>query len=310
MFTTFIVQPLFNLLVFIYALLPAHNFGLALVIFTVIIRWLMWPLVKKQLHQAKAMRAMQPELKRIKKAAKGDKRKEQMMIMELYKERGINPFATFPILIVQIVVLLALYSGLMKLLKDPGTLISFSYSPIQNLGWMQELARDLGRFDETLLGVVDLGRASLSKEGFYGAGFVIVVASAFAQYYQAKQIMPSDKEARGLRAILKDAGEGKQADQAEVSAAVGRTTIYIIPVSILLFASGLPTAIALYWLVSSVVAIWQQNRILKQDETEMEALADAPTKKNVDAIPEAEVVTRPKSSKPKKAAKKKRRKKR
>lgn len=310
MFTTFIVQPLFNLLVFIYALLPAHNFGLALVIFTIIIRWLMWPLVKKQLHQAKAMRAMQPELKRIKKATKGDRRKEQMMVMELYKERGINPFATFPILIVQIVVLLALYSGLMKLLKDPNTLISFSYAPIQDLGWMQQLAQDIRRFDETLFGVVDLGRAAVSKEGLYGTGFVIVVVSAIAQYYQAKQIMPNDKDAPGLRAILKDAGEGKQADQSDVSAAVGRTTLYIIPVSILVFASGLPTAIALYWLVSSIVAIWQQSRILNQDETELEALADGPKKKNVAKIPEAEVVSQPKTPKTKKSSKKKRKKKR
>src|SRR3954468_3612325 len=98
MFTALIVKPLFNLLVFIYALLPGHNFGLALVIFTIIIRLLLWPLVKKQLHQAKAMRALQPELKKIKQATKGDRSRESQMLMELYKERGINPFATFPIL--------------------------------------------------------------------------------------------------------------------------------------------------------------------------------------------------------------------
>src|SRR5882762_10459144 len=100
MFTTLIVQPLFNLLVLIYALLPGHNFGLALVIFTIIIRLLLWPLIKKQLHQAKAMRTLQPEIKRVKQAAKGNRQKESQLLMELYKERGINPFATFPTLIV------------------------------------------------------------------------------------------------------------------------------------------------------------------------------------------------------------------
>ena len=60
MFTTFIVQPIFNLLVLIYALLPGHNFGLAIIIFTIIIRLLMWPLVKKQLHHAKAIRELGP----------------------------------------------------------------------------------------------------------------------------------------------------------------------------------------------------------------------------------------------------------
>jgi YidC/Oxa1 family membrane protein insertase len=59
-FTTLIVQPIFNLLALIYALLPGHNFGLSLIIFTIVIRLLLWPLVRKQLHQAKAMRELQP----------------------------------------------------------------------------------------------------------------------------------------------------------------------------------------------------------------------------------------------------------
>jgi len=100
MFTALIVKPLFNLLVLIYAILPGHNFGLALIIFTIIIRILLWPLVKKQLHQAKMMRKLQPELKRIKKETKGDRQKESVMMMELYKERGISPFGTLPTLIV------------------------------------------------------------------------------------------------------------------------------------------------------------------------------------------------------------------
>ncbi|HLZ14851.1 MAG TPA: YidC/Oxa1 family membrane protein insertase, partial [Candidatus Saccharimonadales bacterium] len=66
MFTTLIIQPIFNLLVLIYALLPGHNFGLSIIIFTIVVRILMYPLVKKQLHQVKVMRKIQPEIKRIK----------------------------------------------------------------------------------------------------------------------------------------------------------------------------------------------------------------------------------------------------
>ena len=101
MFTALIVKPIFNLLVLIYALIPGHNFGLAIILFTILVRILMWPLIKKQLHQAKAMRELQPELKRIKLAAKGDRQKESMMMMELYKEREINPFSSIGLLIVQ-----------------------------------------------------------------------------------------------------------------------------------------------------------------------------------------------------------------
>ncbi len=90
MFTTIFVQPIFNLLVLIYALIPGHNFGLAIILFTILVRLLMWPLVKKQLHHARAIRRLQPELKKIKKAAKGDRQKESQLTMELYKERQIN----------------------------------------------------------------------------------------------------------------------------------------------------------------------------------------------------------------------------
>ncbi len=65
MFTTLIVQPIFNLLVLVYAVLPGHNFGLSLIIFTIIIRLLLWPLVKKQLHHAKAMRTLPPDIKKV-----------------------------------------------------------------------------------------------------------------------------------------------------------------------------------------------------------------------------------------------------
>jgi YidC/Oxa1 family membrane protein insertase len=153
MFTTIIVQPIFNLLVLIYALLPGHNFGLAIIIFTVVVRLLLWPLVRKQLHQAKLMRKLQPDLKRIKKAAKGDKQKEGTMMMELYKERGINPFGSIGMLILQIPILIGLYSGLRRVVDNPHALVSFSYPALQHLSWMEKLSHNIHLFDGTLFGV-------------------------------------------------------------------------------------------------------------------------------------------------------------
>ena len=71
LFDTLIVQPIFNLLIAIYGLVPGGDFGVALIIFTILVRLIMWPLVKKQLHQTKVMRKIQPELKKIKAKAKG-----------------------------------------------------------------------------------------------------------------------------------------------------------------------------------------------------------------------------------------------
>jgi YidC/Oxa1 family membrane protein insertase len=307
MFTTLIVQPLFNLLVLIYALLPGHNFGLALIIFTIIIRLLLWPLVKKQLHQARAMRKLSPEIKKIKKATKGNRQKESQMLMELYKEKGINPIGTLPTLIVQLIVLIGLYSGLRKIIDDPHSLVTFSYPFVQHLPWMKELAGNISLFDNTLFGIVDLSRSALPKgAGIYWPAMIIVVSSAAAQFFQSRQLLPSDKNQRGLRTILKQASGGEPADQSEVNAAVGRSTMYFLPIMIFFFTVSLASALSLYWLTSGVVAFIQQSIVLRKDETEMEEIADKPAGKDVSAIPEAEVVQAP--VKKTKKSKKKRRK--
>ena len=293
MFTTLIVQPIFNLLVVIYALLPGHNFGLALIIFTIVIRLLLWPLVKRQLHQAKAMRVLQPELKRIKAASKGNRQQESQMVMELYKERGMNPFATFPILIVQLIILIGLYSGLRKVIADPHSLTTFAYPFVQNMSWIKALSHNIHVFDNTLFGVVNLSRSALKAGGgIYWPAMLIVVGSAVAQYFQAKQLMPTSQDQRSLRAILRDAGKGKQADQGEVNAAVGRSTRFLLPFMVFIFTVNLPAALSLYWLTGGIVALIQQSIILRRDETELEAIADKPSKDTA-AIPEAEIVTTP-----------------
>jgi YidC/Oxa1 family membrane protein insertase len=292
MFTTLIAQPIFNLLVLIYAILPGHNLGLAIIIFTIIVRLLLWPLVKRQLHQTKAMRRLQPQLKRIKKEAKGDRQKESVMVMALYKEHGVSPFGSIGILILQLPILIALYDGLRRVISDPHQMISFAYPGLRHLPWMQELARDIHKFDGTLFGVVDLTRSAVLNGVVYWPALVIVVASAVVQYFQSKQLLVTDKNARSLRAILRDAGKGQEADQGEVSAAVGGVTRYFIPLMVLLVTVRLASALGLYWLVGGLIAYIQQSIVLREDETELEALADGkPSKKDTTAIPEAEIVT-------------------
>jgi YidC/Oxa1 family membrane protein insertase len=307
LFEVVIVKPIFNLLVLIYGVLPSHNFGLSIILFTIIVRLLMWPLVKKQLHQAKAMRQLQPELKRIKKAAKGNKQQESQMLMELYKERGISPFGSLGTLVIQLIILIGLYSGLSRVVTDPHAILTYSYNALHNLNWLKALAADINRFDATLFGVVDLSRAAINKGGgVYYPALGIVLASAVAQFYQSKQLLPNNKDGRGLRSILKEAGSGKKAEQSEVNAAVGQSTRYLLPFMIVLFTINLPSALSLYWLTSGIVAYLQQARVLGKDEVEMEALADEPN------IIEGEVIEKekkPKGKKQKKSSSKKRRKK-
>jgi YidC/Oxa1 family membrane protein insertase len=263
------------------------------------------------------MRNLQPEIKKVKQSAKGDRAKESQMLMELYKERGINPFATFPTLILQLIILIGLYSGLRRVINNPHELVTFAYPSLQHLPWMKTLAHNIHRFDDTLFGVVNLSRAAINKHGggVYWPAMTIVFGSAVAQYFQSKQLLPTDKSSRGLRDILKSASDGKQADQSEVNAAVGRSTRYLLPVMIFLFTVNIASALSLYWLVGGVVAFIQQGFVLRQDETEMEVIADRPGK-DLSAIPEAEVIesgagpakTLKKPGRGKKSSKKRRRK--
>jgi len=275
----------------------------------------MWPLVKKQLHQVKLMRKIQPELKRIKKEAAGDKRKESMLMLELYKERGISPFGQIGIILLQIPILLGLYIGLQRVLKDPHEMVNFAYPFLQDLSWLKQLAENINLFDETLFNLVDLTRPALGPSGVYWPALVIVVASAVAQFFQSKQLAPKDKDARSLRTILRDAKSGKQADQSEINASMARSTTYLLPALVLVFTIQLASALSLYWLVSGLVAFIQQSIILREDTSEMEASADKTAKitqskeREKKAI-EAEVVTKSPAKKParKKTARKKRRK--
>ncbi|TXG77486.1 YidC/Oxa1 family membrane protein insertase [Patescibacteria group bacterium] len=306
-FEVFIVKPIFNLLVAIYGLLPGHNFGLAIIVFTVVVRFLMWPLVRKQLHQSRTMRELQPELKRIKKAAAGDRAKEGMMMQELYKERGINPFGSIGILIVQLVILIGLYSGLRRVVDDPSQVISYAYSWLQDFGWLRELATDISRFDATLFGLVDLTKPAFAQAGgIYWPAMVLVLGSAVMQYFQSGQLMPKAKDGKRLRDIMREsAATGKQADSAEVNAAVMNGTRYLLPFMIVLFTVNLPSALSLYWFVGGLVAYWQQAKILKEDEQEMDKIADQPgLKVRIKNAKEAEIVESPTKPKQKKSSKK------
>ncbi|MCA9346855.1 YidC/Oxa1 family membrane protein insertase [Candidatus Saccharibacteria bacterium] len=267
MFTTLIVQPIFNVLSLIYAIIPGHDFGVAIIIFTVLARIALYPMLKKQLKNTKAMRELQPELKRIKQAAKGNRQQESIMMMELYKEKEIKPLSQIGLMVVQIIVFLALFSGLNRVVKEPQQLVDFSYPAVQKTSWISELSTDISKFDFKFLATVDLKRAAVETgKPLYLPALFLVLGSAIIQFLQIKQTMPQDKNARKLRDILKDANTGKQADSSEVNAAMSRNMAYFMPGMIFVLTIGFPAALSLYWFVGGLIAYGQQKRLLEQDE--------------------------------------------
>jgi len=297
-FNALIARPIFNLLIIIIALLPGHNLGVAIIIFTIIVRMAMFPLLKKQLHHAAAMKRLQPELRRIKKEAAGDRQKEAALMQELYKEKEVNPFGSIWIILVQLPILIGLYQAISKLINKPEELFTHTYAWVQHLPYMESIAGNTHALNETLLGTVDLTRHAIEKTGIYWPAMILVVVSVAVQYFQSRQLLMQDKSARSLRQIFRDSAAGKQVDQSEVQAATSRFTLLFIPFMLFIFSVNLPSALSLYWLVGGLVALAQQTYILKKDVQEMEA--------TVDAQPvEAEIIAPP-QPKPKKKASKKR----
>ena len=267
MFTTLIVQPIFNVLSAIYALIPGHDFGVAIILFTILARIALYPMLKKQLKNTKAMRELQPELKKIKEASKGNKQQESIMMMELYKEKEIKPLSQIGLMVLQIIVFLALFSGLNKVVNNPQEIVDFSYPVVQNTSWIKEVSTDISKFDFSFMGSVDLKRAAVeSGKSLYIPALLLTIGSALIQFLQIKQTMPQDKNARKLKDILRDANTGKQADSSEINAAMTRNMMYFMPALIFVLTIGFPAALSLYWFVGGLIAYTQQKRLLEQDE--------------------------------------------
>ena len=105
-----VVRPIVNILFVIFNLV--HDFGLAIIIFTIIVKLAMWPLTKKQLNQTKLMRKIQPELLQIRKNCNGNKQLESLQTMDLYKRYNVKPFASILTLFIQLPIFIALFSAI------------------------------------------------------------------------------------------------------------------------------------------------------------------------------------------------------
>lgn len=295
MFQTFIVQPLYNLLVAVYGLLPGHDLGLALIIFTVLIRLALWPLLKKQLHQSKKMRDLQPELKKVKKAANGDRQKETALMMELYKEKGISPFGSIGLTLIQLPLFIGVFQAARDLTEQLDKMSTFTYSFVRDIPFIQAVIEDSGKFNYVSLGFIDLSKKAWANGTIYVPLMVLALVATALAYYQAKQILPEQKEKKKLRDVLKASADGKQPEQDDMAAAMGSSMMYLMPLLTLSFGLFTQGAMVMYLLASSAIGIFQQSLIFRKDTDELGEIAEVvsvkKTKVSADKAPAKERVT-------------------
>lgn len=182
MFETLIVQPIFNLLLWLY--ITVGDFGIAIILFTIIVRFAMWPLLRRQLHQSKVMRDLQPKIKEVRKKNKGNKQAESAALMELYKEHGVNPVGSIMLLVVQLPVFFGLFNALNSFISNPERIIHLPYDFLVKNAEVQAIMNTVA--DKTNTAILSLGDAANQQQIFNQVGGSPVTASAL-------RAMPEDQ---------------------------------------------------------------------------------------------------------------------
>ena len=313
-----IVRPIVNILFVIFNLV--HDFGLAIIIFTILVKILMWPLTKKQLNQTKLMRKIQPELTQIRKNCNGNKQLESLQTMDLYKRYNIKPFASIATLLIQLPIFIAIFSAIRviatpmpidNLMNRAYDIVAYEGSEIKALETKQEayladLANDAIPAEEKteydfhpqLFGVINMSaKASdvISPSKFsWSAVFMLACAvfAAFAQYFVTKQQMPSGKseKSKKFRELIKDAKEGKEIDDSEINSMTTGQMSKMMPIMMFIIMVNLHGALAFYYFLSNMITILQQKLIFSRAREEMDDATDKAMTKELKKIQEAQVV--------------------
>ena len=251
----------------------------------------MWPLLKKQLRQNRVMQSLKPDLKKIKTAAAGDKQKEGRLMMELYKEKGISPFGTIGITLVQLPIFIGVFQAARKLTEHIDTIGTFTYGFVQRIPYIASVIENNANFNFKSFGFIDLSKRAIDGGQIYLPIMLIAIVATVFQYFQSKQIMPTSTEKKKLRDILRSsASKGKQPDQDDLSAAMGSSMLLLMPVLTMLFAISAQGPMVMYLLAASIIGIVQQTIILRKDKDDMQAEVVSVTSTPVSKVQEPTVI--------------------
>ena len=236
-FHEYLYIPIYNLLIYLVGVLPGADVGLAVVIVTLIVKAITFPLSISALKTQAAMRKIEPELKDLREKYKDDKQKQAEMMFALYKEHQIRPFSSILAMLIQIPVLITLFLVFQR----------ESMSQV-NLDILYSFVPDPGIFSALFLGLFVIA----------GHNIILAVVAALTQFVQARYAIPVPKKS--------DRDPSKVPTGAEMGAEFGRAMAiqarYILPLVIgaVAFSSG---AVALYLITSNIVAIFQEFFIRK-----------------------------------------------
>jgi len=228
-FTAVFYQPIYNVLVFLMTLLPWADAGVIIILCTILIRLILFPLSQKSIRTQLKMKEIGPELEAIKLKYKDDKQEQAKQTMAFYKKKGVNPFAGFFAILIQFRIIISLYSifrsgGISKI--DPTLLYSFVHVP------------------NHVVGMIFLGFISLTSKNI-----IFALLAGITQFFQAQIITPPPPPV--TPGAQKSLGN-------DLARSMTFQSKYVFPILIFFIAYAVSAAVSLYWIVSNTFSIGQE----------------------------------------------------
>jgi len=237
MFQTLFYQPILNLLVFFYNIVPGSDIGLAIIALTLLIRFVLYPLNQQSIKSQKALQDLQPKIDELKKKYGSNKQEMGRAMMELYKAEKVNPFSSCLPLLIQFPFLIAVF----YVFRDGlgGGSLDLVYSFIQRPESINTIT----------MGFFDLANPSP----------VLAVLAGAAQFWQAKMMI--------TKRPPKNMPGAKDED---MMAVMNKQMIYFMPAITVFIGLTFPGGLTLYWLLTTVFTALQQLYVFKKTKQKKE----------------------------------------
>jgi len=242
LFNTILYQPLFNLLIFFYNVIPGHDFGLAIILVTLLIRIFLFPLSKKGLKSRKALEELQLKIKEIQKKYK-NKEEQAQKLMEIYKEHKVNPASGCLPTLIQLPIFIALY----LVLKNVSQMITTN-GEIQGL---YSFILNPGTISPFFLGVINLAVPN----------FILAFLAGISQFIQGKIMLSTSKNYK----------ESTASSKLDIQKTITSQMTYFMPIFVFFISLKLPAGLPLYWTITTLFGLGEYYLINKEQKKNKES---------------------------------------
>ncbi len=230
LFNTLLYNPLYNTFIGLIDVFPWLDAGIVVILFTVLVKLVLFPLSQKAVKSQMEIQRLQPEIDELKLKHKDNKQEQAMRTMALYKSRGVNPFAGILLLLIQFPILIALYFVFYRGGLDvvpTGILYPFIQPPTF--------------IDKMFLGLLDVTEKST----------ILAALVAISQYFQMRFTLPKQDK-------VKNDAKNQPSFQGELAKNMQFQMKYVMPVIMFFVAQSLAAIVSLYFVTSNLFAIGQE----------------------------------------------------